>query len=278
MLSPFLAFLAIFKFYPLIDTFRISFGRWAIGGTTVFIGFENYKYLFTSDPLFWKSLFNNLLYVGIVLITIISLPLAIAIGLNTIVRLRIRSIYTALYYFSYIVPEVAVGLIWRALYDPTLGVINFVLVALGLPSQLWLASSRQAMFCISVTGVWKLIGFGTVIYLGGLQGLPIQYYEAAEIDGASKWQCFFYITIPLLAPVTLFLGIINLTWAFQVFAEVYVMTLGSGGPANSTYTLAFYLYREGFRYFRMGYAAAIGFVLFAIIFTGCFLMFVVRKR
>lgn len=271
MLAPIIAYFCMFRSYPIVKSFWLSFTRWTIVGRPQFIGFANYRQLLTADPLLWISLYHNVYYTLVVLSTTIPVSIVIATCLNVVTKKRLRGTISALFYFPYIVPLVVVGVIWMDLYHPSLGLINALLKRVYLPPQPWLSSSRQAMTAISITGIWRMLGFNTIIYLAALQGIPENLYEAAVLDGASRWKCFFHITISLLRPITLFLLIINTIWAFRLFTEIYVMTANSGGPARSTYTLAFYIWKKGFTYYQMGYAAAISIVLlFIVVLVGIF--------
>jgi multiple sugar transport system permease protein len=158
---------------------------------------------------------------------------------------------------------VAVAVVWRYLYHPRFGLLNYGLSLLGLAPLDWLGSPHLAMPAIMLMSVWKNFGFNMVIFMAGLQGIPPQLYEAASIDGAGRWQQFRHVTLPMLAPTSVFVGIMTLIGNFQLFAEPYVMT--RGGPSNSTLSLVLYMYDEGFRWWNLGYAAALAFVLFGII-------------
>lgn len=278
MLAPIVAWICLFRAYPIGASIWISLTEWTIVGKSTFVGLANYQELLTADPLFWISVYHNLFYTTVILFVAIPLSLVIATGLNAIIHRGIRAVVSALYFFSYVVPAVVVGVIWFVLFNPTLGIINFVLECFHLPPQPWLSSPDQAMTAISITGVWRLLGFNAVVYLAALQGIPTQFYEAAEVDGSTNWKNFFHITIPLLQPVTLFLLVMNTIWAFQLFDVVYVMTSTSGGPGDATYTLAFYLWRKGFLYFQMGYAAAMGLMMFCFIFGASIIQFRLGKQ
>lgn len=265
MLAPILVYLFIFKFYPIGHSFWISFQRWTIVTQGQFVGLANYRRLFAAESLFWVSLRHNVYYLSMILLGATLISLIVAAALNMIISHRARALISSFYYIPYIVPAIAVGLIWRDLYHPTLGLINLLLTRLGLSSQPWLGSSSQAMTAISITGIWQILGFNTVVYLAALQGIPTRFYEAAAIDGSSKWQSFLHITTPCLRPVTLFIMVMNTIWAFQLYALIYTMTLRTGGPADATYTLVFYLWEQGFAFYKMGYAAAIGVAIFFLI-------------
>ena len=161
--------------------------------------------------------------------------------------------------------SVAAAVIWRWVYEPNFGLLNYLLSWFGIPAINWLNDPTAAMFALIMMGVWKTLGVNMVLFSAGLQGIPEHYYEAAEIDGAGKWQRFWSITLPLLSPTTFFILVMSVIGSFQVFDTVYVLT--SGGPLGTTKVLVFYLYEHAFKFFEMGYASAVAYLLFAIIFV-----------
>jgi len=184
------------------------------------------------------------------------------VWLNT--RLRGLMWYRAAFFLPVITVTVAVALIWRWMYEPRAGIINTGLRAIGLPGPAWLGDPHWAMAAIIIMSVWKGFGYNMVLFLAGLQGIPITIYEAAMLDGANAWQRFWKITLPLLSPMVFLAVVLTVISSFQVFDQAYVMT--NGGPANATNTIVLYIYQNGFQYFRMGYASAIAWVLFGVIF------------
>ncbi|NLL43192.1 MAG: sugar ABC transporter permease [Firmicutes bacterium] len=241
-----------------------------------FVGLENYQRLFTEDPLFWKSLYNTVYYV------IFSVPLGLVAGLILALllnqKLRGMNLFRTIYYLPSIVPMIAGSFLWVWIFNPRYGLLNRLLGMIGLPDNiLWLHSevwSKPALIIMSLWGV----GGGMIIFLAGLQGIPVQLYEAAQLDGASKWSQFWKVTLPLLTPTIFFNLIMGLIGAFQTFAQVYVMTGGQGGPLNSTLFYMLYLYRQAFEFFNMGYASAMAWVLFVIVIALTLLQLKLSKR
>ena len=186
-------------------------------------------------------------------------------------KLRFIKLFRAVFYLPAVTSLVAIGIVWVWMFDPQFGLINQALRGIGVDGPLWLADTRLALVSLVITAAWRNVGYFATVFLAGLQGIDQMYYEAARIDGAGPWDSFWRITLPLLKPTIVFVAVLAVILSFQVFALVYVMT--AGGPAGSTQVLVFYLYQQAFTYFRMGYASAIGFVLFVIIFVLTLLQF-----
>jgi len=186
-------------------------------------------------------------------------------------KLRWIKLYRTIFYLPAVTSLVAIGIVWVWMFDPQYGLINRGLRGIGIEGPLWLADTRIALLSLIITAAWRNVGYFATIFLAGLQGIDNTYYEAARIDGAGAWDRFRRITLPLLKPTIVFVVVMSVILSFQVFALVYVMT--SGGPAGSTSVLVFYLYQQAFTYFRMGYASAVGYVLFVIIFVLTLLQF-----
>jgi len=263
MLAPIMAFFVVFMFGPIIYALWMSFWRWSlVGGGIRFLGFGNYMNAI-SQPRFIRSLVNSSYYVVASVVFAIPISLAIAMALNGIISRRLRTVFTVLYFLPVVTSMVAASIVWRHMYHPGAGVINFFLGKLGLPAQGWTADPGQAMLAIIIMAIWKNLGFNVVIFLAALQGIPSIFHEAARIDGASKWAVFRRITFPLLQPASLFILVTSVIWGFQIFAPIFLMT--EGGPGDSSYVLGYYIYEEAFDFDRMGYAAALAFVMFAIL-------------
>src|SRR6185503_15597282 len=179
--------------------------------------------------------------------------------------IRAMALYRAIYFVPVVTSLVAVAMVWQWLYHSEVGLINYLLIDLGLPKVNWLGSTEWAMPAVILMTSWKSMGYYAVIFLAGLQGIPGHLYEAADIDGANSWQKFWRITLPLLSPTMFFVLVISIIQAFQVFGQIFIMT--RGGPANATSTIVYFIYNQAFVWFRMGYAAAASWVLFAIIFV-----------
>ncbi|MFW5686677.1 MAG: carbohydrate ABC transporter permease [Halanaerobium sp.] len=262
-LLPALAFMGVFLFYPIIDVFRLSFTDYNMISEANLIGLENYQNLF-NDPLFWKTLKNSFIYlIGVVPILVVA-PIFLAILVNR--KLAGIKWFRAAYYIPVVTSMVVVGIMWKWLYQGE-GILNYILMTLGIINNQinWLTDPQLALFAVMAVTVWKGLGYYMVIYLAGLQSIPQELYEVSDIDGASWWQKQIHVTIPLLKPSIMLVSILSSIAAMKVFTEVYVMT--KGGPLNSSKTLVFYIYQEAFENLNLGYAAAMGFVLFVFIFV-----------
>jgi len=227
---------------------------------TKWVGLQNYRRL-TEDVLFWRSLKNSAYF------TLGNIPFTMAIGLALAIvvnsAIRFRNAFRIIFYLPMVTSSIALSMVWLWLFDPHFGLLNAFLQVLGLPPQQWLQSTSQAMPSIVLMSVWGGVGGTMIIYLAGLQGIPGVLYEAAQVDGADRWQSFRYITLPSLQPVTLYLLVTSIIGSFQIFGPIYAMT--DGGPAFATTTIVHQIYINGFRYFNMGYAAAQSWVLFVIL-------------
>lgn len=268
-LGPALAAIGLFFFVPVLAALLLSFTDfdiYALGDFSVarFVGLRNYLQIL-DDPVFWQALRNTLYFL------LVGGPLSIAVSLSAALLLNARLVrLKPLFRFAYFAPVVttlvAVAVVWRFLYHPRFGLLNYALGFLGIDPIDWLGDPQWAMPAMILLAVWKNFGYNMIIFIAGLQNIPASLYEAASIDGANGWQRFRSVTIPLLAPTTLFITIITMIGYFQFFAEPYVMT--QGGPLNSTLSIVLLMYQQGFRWWSMGYAAAIAFVLFLCILAG----------
>ena len=262
-LSPTLVIFTTFILFPVFFSFYLSFHSWNMfSGATTFIGLENYTRMFQSSE-FWQVLGNTAVYtIGTIPINMaLSLWVAHILNKKLVGRKFLRTAFFALV----IISPVAAAVIWRWMYDPNFGLINYSISFLGIDAVNWLNEPTAAMFALIIMGVWKTFGINMVLFSAGLQGIPDNYFEAAELDGAGKWAKFWHITIPMLAPTTFFILIMSMISSFQVFDIVYVLT--SGGPMGSTKVLVFYVYEYAFKFFEMGYASAISYFLFAVLFV-----------
>jgi multiple sugar transport system permease protein len=267
-MSPAILGLLLFFLGPMIVSFLLSFTEYDIlVGSANWIGLENYREMF-ADELFWKSLRVSAIY------SVISVPLQLIFGLLLAVLLnqKMRGIYLfrAIFYLPTVVSGVGVAMLWRWMFNPEYGVINTLLGKIGIQGPGWLTSERWALPALIITSLWG-IGGTMLIYLAGLQGIPQELHEAAEIDGAGAIARFRSITIPLISNVTFFNLVLGIIGALQTFTEAFVMT--GGGPNNSTLFLAVYLYRSAFQYLKMGYASAVAWVMFAIVLVLTLLVF-----
>ena len=226
------------------------------------VGLTNYQRLL-ADPVFIKALLNTLYFV------VVGGPLSVAVSLAAALLLasklaRFPGLYRSVYFAPVVTTLVAVAVIWRYLFNPHYGLLNYALGRIGIPPIDWLGDPHWAMPAIIVLAVWKNFGYNMIILLAGLQSIPEQLYEAARIDGASMWRQFRHVTLPMLAPIVATVNILTIAGYFQLFAEPYVMT--QGGPLQSTVSVLYFMYEEGFKWWNLGSASAVAFVLFLFIF------------
>jgi multiple sugar transport system permease protein len=269
-LLPSLAGLILFTALPIVAALALSLVRWNLVGTPVFVGPANYREILVRDEIFRKALWNTIYFV----VTIVPLQLGIGLALAVALNQAIRgiTIYRVIYFMPVVTSIIAAALVFQWMFNRDFGVISALIWKLGeitgseISPPDWLNSSAWAKPAIVLLTLWKNVGFTMVIYLAGLQAVPIELYDAARVDGASGWQRFRNITLPLISPTTFFLLIIQMIGAFQLFSEPFVMSRGQGGPAHATLTLVFYIYQNAFRFGNMGKAAATAWVLFAFIF------------
>jgi ABC-type sugar transport system permease subunit len=242
------------------------FHRWNIISPMEFVGFQNFVKLI-QDRLFFRSILNTLIFLTIHIPLQIVVALFLAEMLNQ--KIRLRAFLRASYFLPVVISGVVVTIVWSQLYGQDTGLLNRILVAIGLPKVGWLIDPAVAMPSIAIMATWKNVGLYVVLFLVGLQSVPPHYYEAADIDGASHWQKFRYITIPAINPTIFMVVILSTIGGFSLFIEPYIMT--GGGPLNSTVSAVLYIYKQAFTYYHMGYAAALGFFFAAIIMLFVFI-------
>jgi multiple sugar transport system permease protein len=262
MVSPYVLHVIVFLGYPLAFAFVLIFHRWNIYTPMKWVGLGNVK-LLANDPLVWRALLNTLYF----LLIHIPLQLAAALGLAELLnrKIRGRTFFRASFCLPFVISGVVVTILWQQLYATETGLINVVLQLAGLPKVGWLTDPHFAMPSIAIMATWKNVGLYVVLFLVGLQAIPARLYEAAELDGASEWQKFRRITVPLLNPTIMLVLVLSTIGGFSLFIEPYVMT--GGGPAGSTLSGILYLYKQAFTFGKMGYASTIGFFWALIIFT-----------
>lgn len=264
-LAPAAILFLVFNIYPLFYSGYLSLMEWdGFSPDRKFVGLRNYSE-FLSSPEFTNSLEVTTVYTVGVTAASISLALVMAVLLNS--GIRGQTVYRGLYFLPVVTSTIAVAIVWRYLLTPYTGYVDILLhnVNIEPPKPTWLRNTVWALRVIILVGVWKRLGFNIVIYLAGLQGIPVEYYEAARVDGAGPLRCFWNITVPLIAPITLLLVIMSIIDSFLIFDVVYVMT--TGGPLNTTEVIGLLLYNQAFRYFNMGQASAIAWVIFGIVFA-----------
>ena len=263
-LLPVVALFAYVRIVPIGFGFLLSFYKWnLISPRRPFVGWDNYTTLI-EDENFLLALHNTTLYsVATVLIsTTLALPLAVFLAR----RSRLSAFYQTIYFLPVITPMVPVSIAWKWIYDYNYGVLNYLLSLVGIQSVAWLTDPTIALWALVIMGVWKVLGYNMVLFLVGIRNIPAEYLEAASIDGATDWQRFWRITFPLLRPILLYVVVTSTINAFNVFTQVYVMTLGSqSAPGQAVRMLVFDIYTNGFQFFRMGYAAAEAVILTLIV-------------
>ncbi len=272
-IAPNVALFSLFMLFPLGYSVFISLHDWDVVGDTAFTGLANYRRLLT-DPQFWTALRQTLFYAGGAVPMSIALGLFVAVGINQ--RMFARTLMRSIYFMPVVVSGVATAVIASWLFNDNYGVINALLVRVGLGRVHWLSSPTWAMPSLIITTLWLRVGFCMIIYLAALQSIPRTYYEAARIDGASTPQQFFHITWPLLRPATFLLLIINVIYSFHVFDLVFVMT--GGGPGFSTTVLVQYIFNLAFASSEMGYACAMGVALYVLILVFTVLQWRLGRR
>ena len=257
---PFMIVFALFMIYPLLFGFYISFFQWNILGTPKFIALQNYLDLL-KDERFWSSLWHTLQFV--LMTTPVLLILGFIMSLLVTGKSPLKGIMETCFFVPYIFSMTVVATLWAWIMQKDFGIINQILRILGKDGVSWLTSEKNAMWSISIATYWWTAGFNMVLFTAGIKQISKEIYESATVDGAGPLQQIFHITIPLLKPTTILCLILQVIASFNVFGQVYVMT--GGGPAGSTRVLVQYIYETGFNYFRMGYSAAMSYVLFLII-------------
>lgn len=273
-ISPFFLLFAVFGVYPLIFTAYLSFHKWNILGEKTFIGFDNYTMLFSNDPLFWKAVGNTFSIWFLSTVPQLILALILAFMLNQ-AFLKAKGIFRLAVFMPNITSVVAVAIVFSAMFGADYGVINYVLSFFGIDKINWSGSYLGTHLAISAMVMWRWVGYNTIIYLAGLQGISKDLYEAATIDGANIRQQFLYITVPMMKPIILFTVVLSTIGGMQIFAEP--LLFGRGG-INQGLTMTLYLYEEAFTRYSFGYAAAIAWILFFIIILFSLLnMFLTRK-
>jgi len=260
-LAPTIVGLALLSAGPIVASFGISLTSWDLLRAPQFVGFENFANL-ANDGRFLVSLRNTAIY------TLLSVPIGMVLALGLALALNqplrgIALIRTA-YFLPVVTSATAVGLVWAWIYSPASGLLNQAIGVIGLPAQKWISDPFWAMPAIVAMSVWQGLGINVIVFLAGLQGIPQEYYDAASVDGAARWARLRHVTLPLLTPSIFFTGILSLIGSFQVFDQVYILAR-PGKPTEATITLVYFIYESGFKFFRMGEAAAASWILFLIV-------------
>lgn len=259
----------IFIVIPVICSFGLSFTKWDLLNPIQIVGLENYKEIF-SEPLFYKIFLNTIIFALSTSILGVIIPLILACILNS--KIRGAEFYKTAYFLPFITPMIVIGIVWEWIFDPNIGLINNIL-HLNIN---WLYDTHYAMPALIIVSVWKLIGYNMIIFLSSLSGISQSMFEAAKIDGATEFQIFKKVTVPLLSPTIFFVVIITAISSFQVFDLIYLMT--QGGPLDSTNVLVYAIYKNAFEYFNAGKASAIAYVLFFVILILTLIQWNLRKK
>ncbi|WP_312096526.1 sugar ABC transporter permease [Niallia sp.] len=266
--------LTIFVVCPIIYAFYISLHDWNALSPKVFIGFDNYIEM-VSDERWWASLSRTFRFTLIYVPALYCLSLFFAVGLNSLKR-KYQSIARTMFLLPFAITSVISAVVWMFLYDPRKGVINQTLSSLGFEKLDFLGSTDQALVSVVVVVLWINLGYNMMIFMSSIKEIPLEFYEAAKIDGATGWKSFRYITFPLLKGTSLFILVTTMITSFTVFDQIMVMT--KGGPASSSEVSVLYIYKQGFEFLNMGYASALAVVLFFILFVLSFSLFKLSNK
>ena len=277
--APALLLIGIFFAIPVLGAFILSFTDFDLYsiadlGNTRFVGLKNYHDLATS-PLFWTALRNTLYFV------VVGGPLSAAMSLFAAVLVnaklvRFKPFFRSAFFAPWVTTLVAMALVWRYIYHPQYGLLNAALGVIGIGPVDWLGDPHWSMPSLILLSVWKNFGYNMLVFLAGLQSIPEELYEAAALDGAGAWHRFRHITLPMLGPTFVFVGVVTMIASFQIFSEPYVMT--QGGPLKSTTTLVLLMYEQGFRWWRLGLSASIAVVLFLLTLGGTLIQLRLQRR
>jgi len=259
-LLPYLLIFSIFRFIPSVGGLVVSFFKWSLGGDPKFVGIDNYVNL-AQDGSFYTSIRNTLSFFVLTVPVLVVASLLLAMLLNQ--KLAGRKVMRTISIIPYVLIPSIVGIMWNWMFDNNFGLLNYYIKKLGGSPVFWLTDERFALIAVSIVVVWTYIGYDMILFLAGLQGIPKETYEAAEVDGASTFQVFWHITLPLLKPVTMMVSTLTLVNVVQLFDQIYVMT--NGGPGTSTLTMVQYMYTSAFTNYELGYGSAIEVVILVLL-------------
>ncbi len=262
LVSPYLLFVIVFVLFPVFFCFFLTFNKWNIISPMHFIGLRNYSRLW-HDRLFWKAIGNTLKF----LLLHIPLQIVASLSLAALLNRKIRglSFFRVSFFIPVIVSGVVVTILWQQMLGYDAGLLNRLLGKLGIRQIGWLVNPDLAIYSIAVMATWKNMGLYVILFLIGLQTVPTQYYEAAKLEGATRWQQFYHITLPMINPTIFMVVILSTIGGFSLFIEPYIMT--GGGPLNQTLSAVLYIYKQAFQYYNMGYSATLGFFYALMIMT-----------
>ena len=267
---PWLMFLVVFAAYPVLGTFYLAFTEYSILEPPKWVGLQNFRTMFTEDPAFWTAVKNSTYYAAIS----VPLRLVLSLALAMLMNLGVRgiSVYRVVFYLPALVPPIAATIIFILMFTPNAGPINVMIEAVGLRAPNWLSDPTWSKPVLIILSLWPL-GVETLVFLAGLKEIPQDYLDAAALDGAGSWQRFKSITLPIISPVILFNLVIGVIYSFQVFGQALVIGGTNGSPLESTLMYVVHIYSHAFRYFAMGYAAALSVVLFLAVVLMTLLVF-----
>jgi multiple sugar transport system permease protein len=272
-LTPSLIGMILFVTVPILISVGLSFTEWNLLGSVSWVGLDNYKEILKSEK-FYTALKHTLYFISLYLPSVVILAFLIASLLNK--KIKGMRVFRAIYFLPVVTSWVAVSVVWRWVFNGEYGLLNYLLQFIGIDGPSWLTDPKWAMTAVIITSIWKDLGFVAVIFLTGLQEIPDMYYESASIDGANGWQKMKSITIPLMFNTIHFVVVISLINSFQVFDQVWIMT--EGGPAGASSVIVEQIYRNAFRYYKMGTASSLSWVLFLIIFISTYIMNQIKKK
>lgn len=278
-LAPCLLGLILFTYLPVLASLGLSFSYWNLLGTPQWVGLENYATVLNS-PLFWQSFSVTAIFVAVSGVLEMAIGLLLAVWLNASLKgvMRGQTLFRTAYFLPFITPMVSVALVWGWLYDPSYGLLNWLLQQSHLIEKPipWLYDSQTALWAVIILRVWKDIGYNMVLFLAGLQAISPSLYESAELDGAGPVRTFWRITLPMITPTLFFVGIMTLINGFQSFDSVYLLT--QGGPEHSTELLVYWLFKNAFEFYKIGPASAMAYILFVVILALTLVQWQLRKR
>lgn len=260
LVSPYLLHFSVFVAFPVVFSVVLTFHSWNIISPMKYVGFANYRHLI-HDRLFWQAVWNTVRF----LIVHIPLQILVALTLAELLNRTVRgaAFFRAAFFLPVIVSGVVVTILWQQLLSYNSGILNRLLTTVGMARVAWLDDPTVAMYSIAVMATWKNVGLYIILFLVGLQSVPVQLYEAADLEGATNWQKFRYITLPMINPTIFTVVVLSTIGGFSLFVEPYIMT--EGGPMNTTLSAVMYIYRQAFQYYHMGYSATLGFCFALII-------------
>ncbi|MEV5026511.1 sugar ABC transporter permease [Paenibacillus sp. LPE1-1-1.1] len=271
---PILAGYIIFLFGPIVYAFVMSFTNWSLFGNTAYIGLDNYIYAMRDDPVFWDTVVNTVYFSA----GLVPLNIVLSLLLAMLLKRKIWGIglFRTAIFTPVVVSLVVWGIVWKFIFSTDGGLVNLLIRTFGGTEISWLFSETWTMPTVIVVSALKGVGMNMVIFLAALHDVPKDYYEASKIDGASRWETFKSITLPMITPAVFMITIITVIGSLKVFGQIYVMT--GGGPGTSTYVMVFYIFKQAFRSYEFGYASALAFILFSIILVLTLIQWKLRKR